>query len=82
VTVVNFLICSSWFRFAPVFPLLKVPVRKAVGSSVSALILALLFDASGPAGGSTLRTRSRVSRGFSFFPEKEDANTAAYDGNP
>jgi hypothetical protein len=78
---VNFLICSRWFRFAPVFSLLKIPARKGFGSSVSALILAGLSDASHPAGSSTLQTRSRVSRGFSLFPEKEDANAAAYDGH-
>ena len=57
-------------------------VRKAVDSSVvSALILTGLSDASDPAGSSTLPTRSRASRGFSFFPEKKDANAAADDGN-
>jgi hypothetical protein len=81
VTVVNFLICSSRFRFAPVFSLLKVPVRKAFGSSVSALTLPGLSDVSDPAGSSTLRTWSRVTRGSSFFPGKKDGNAAAHDGD-
>jgi hypothetical protein len=57
------------------------PVRKAVDASVRARILACLFGASNPAGSSTLRTRSRVSRRFSLFPDEENANAAAYDAN-
>jgi len=56
-------------------------VRKAVDSSVSALILAGPSGVSYPPGNSTLPTRSRVSRRFSFLPEKKDANPAAYDAN-
>ena len=83
--VVNFLICSSCFRFAPVFSLLKTPARKVFGSSVSAFTLPGLSDVGYPGDSSTVRNRTRLvlmSYRFSICPEKKDGNAAAGDGNP
>jgi hypothetical protein len=83
--VVNFLICFSCFRFAPVFSLLKTPAHKVFGSSVSALTLRGLSDVGYPGGSSTVRTRTSLvlmSYGFSVCPEEKDGNAAACDGNP